>query len=294
MPPAVSPERLRAHVTALSAEIGERNVFRPAALQAAADYITEAWRRQGYQVVPQVYEARGVKSANLEVTRLGKTRPGEIILIGAHYDSVHGSPGANDNASGVAALLEISVLFAGIEPARSVRFVAFTNEEPPFFLWREMGSLVYARAAQARGDDIRLMVSLEMLGCYRDEPGSQHYPPLFRHFYPDRGNFIACVSNFRSRRLMHRAVSVFRAHSDFPIEQTATFFWIPGVAWSDHFSFWRRGYRAFMVTDTAFFRYPYYHTPDDTLEKIDYLRMARVAEGLFSSFAALALDVVPL
>lgn len=277
-------------MAALSAEIGERNLFRPTALQAAADYIAEAWRSQGYRVVSQVYETRGVKSANLETTRQGKTRPGEIILIGAHYDTVPGSPGANDNASGVAALLEISALFAGVEPARSLRFVAFTNEEAPFFFWSGMGSLVYARAARARGDDIRLMVSLEMVGCYRDEPGSQHYPPFFGYFHPDRGNFIACVSNFRSRRLMRRAVSAFRAHSDFPIEQTATFSWIPGVAWSDHFSFWRQGYRAFMVTDTAFFRYPFYHTPDDTPEKIDYFRMARVAEGLFSSFAALAMD----
>ena len=288
------PERLEAHVAALASEIGERNVFRPAALQAAADYIAGEWRSQGYQVVPQVYKARGVESANLEITRLGKTRPEEIVLVGAHYDSVFGSPGANDNGSGVAALLEISRWFAAMEPARSVRFVAFTNEEPPFFFWRSMGSLVYAKAARARGDDIRLMVSLEMLGCFSDKPGSQHYPPLFRYFYPDRGNFIACVSNLRSRQIMRRAVSAFRAHSDFPVEQTATFAWIPGVAWSDHLSFWRQGYRAFMVTDTAFFRYPFYHTAEDTPEKVDYTRMARVTEGLYSSFAALAMDQVPL
>lgn len=292
--PSVSPEKLRVHVAKLATEIGERNVFNPVALQAAADYIAGEWSAQGYQVVAQVYEVNGVKCSNLEITRLGRTWPDEIILIGAHYDSVFGSPGANDNASAVAALLEISRSFVGAEPARSMRFVAFTNEEPPFFFWNKMGSLVYAKAARARGDDIRLMVSLEMLGCYLDEPGSQHYPPFFRHFYPDRGNFIACVSNFRSRRLMRRVVAAFRAHSDFPIEQTVTFFWIPGVAWSDHYSFWRQGYRAFMVTDTAFFRYPFYHTPDDTPEKVDYFRMARVAEGLYSSFAALAMDPVPL
>lgn len=293
-PPVVSPEHLKAHVAALAGEIGERNVFRPAALQAAADYIAGEWRAQGYQVVPQVYEVRGISSANLEVTRLGSTQPGEIILVGAHYDSVFGSPGANDNASGVAALLEISKLFAAIEPGRSMRFVAFTNEEPPFFFWRSMGSLVYARAARARGDNIRLMVSLETIGYFRDEPGSQHYPPFFGYFHPNRGDFIACVSNFRSLRIMRRAVSAFRAHSDFPIEQTAAFAWIPGVAWSDHFSFWRQGYRAFMVTDTAFYRYPFYHTPQDTPDKVDYRRLAQAAEGLYASFSDLAMDPSPL
>lgn len=274
----------------LASKIGERNVFNPGALQAAADYITGEWNIQGYQVLAQVYEVQGVKCSNLEITRTGTTWPDEIILIGAHYDSVLGSPGADDNASGVAALLEISRLFAGIEPARSLRFVAFTNEEPPFFFWKKMGSLVYAKKVRARGDNIRLMLSLEMLGCYRDEPGSQHYPPFFRYFYPAQGDFIACVSNFRSRTLMNRFVSAFRARSDFPIEQVASFFWIPGVAWSDHFSFWRQGYPAFMVTDTAFFRYPYYHTPDDTAEKVDYLRMAHVVNGAFSGLRYLLDD----
>lgn len=290
MEPVIAPEAVRAHVQKLAGDIGERNIFRPAALQAAADYIAEQWREQGYQVVPQAYEVGGIRCANLQVERRGGRKPERILLIGAHYDSVIGSPGANDNASGVAALLEISRIFSAIEPDITLRFVAFVNEEPPFFFWNDMGSMVYAEAAQARGEDIRLMVSLETIGCYSDNPGSQKYPPLFRYFYPDRGNFVAFVSDFRSRGIMRRLVSAFRSCSDFPAESAAAFFWIPGVAWSDHYSFWRRGYRALMVTDTAFYRYPYYHTPQDTPAGLDYTRLAAVATGLAEAFAALAVQ----
>lgn len=285
----VSSQRLRAHVERLAGEIGERNVSRPQALRAAADYIEAEWRRQGYQVVPRWYDLSGTRWANLEVSRPGSIRPTEILLIGAHYDSVMGSPGANDNASGVAALLELSRLFADITPALTVRFVAFVNEEPPFFFTRRQGSVVYAKAARARGDTIRLMVSLETIGCYRNERGSQRYPPLFRFFYPSRANFIAFVSDFRSRALMRRAVQAFRQSSDFPLEHVATFFFIPGVAWSDHWSFWRQGYPAFMVTDTAFYRYPHYHTSQDTPEKLAYPELTRLTAGLAETFAALAL-----
>src|SRR5574337_989352 len=285
----VSSERLRSHVERLAGQIGERNVSRPEALRAAADYIEAEWRCQGYQVVPRWYDLSGTQWANLEVSRPGSARPDEILLIGAHYDSVRGSPGANDNASGVAALLELSRLFADITPALTVRFVAFVNEEPPFFMTRCQGSVVYAKAVRARGDAIRLMVSLETIGCYSDRRGSQRYPPLFRFFYPSRANFIAFVSDFRSRTLMHRAVQAFRRNSDFPLEHVATFRFIPGVAWSDHWSFWRRGYPALMVTDTAFYRYPYYHTSQDTPEKLAYPDLARVTAGLAEAFAALAL-----
>ena len=280
--------RLRAHVETLAVAIGERNVFQPEALHAAAEYIEQQLHAQGYGVARQVYRAKRVESANLEATRSGSTWSNEVILIGAHYDTVVGSPGANDNASGVAALLEISRRFRDIRPERTVRFVAFVNEEPPFFHGRQMGSMVYARAARKRGDDIRLMMSLEMLGCYRDEPGSQRYPPLFRYFYPDRGNFVALVSNLRSRRLLRRTVSLFKSHSDIPVESLATLSIVPGVSWSDHLSFWRRGYPALMVTDTAFYRYPYYHTAWDTPDKINYDTMARVTDGLFGAISALA------
>jgi Zn-dependent M28 family amino/carboxypeptidase len=289
---SASPEelakRLRAHVETLAGAIGERNVFRPEGLAAARDYIEATWRAQGYAVGAQEYEARGVSCANLEVSRPGAGRPGEILLFGAHYDSVRACPGANDNGSGVAALLEIARRFAALRPALTVRFVAFVNEEPPFFMTRRQGSAVYAKAARARGDDIRLMVSLETLGYYSDAPGSQRYPPLFRFFYPDRGNFLGLVSDLRSRGAMRRVAKVFRSCSDFPLQHTATLRWVPGVAWSDHLPFWRHGYPALMATDTAFYRYRYYHTTQDTPDKLTYPAFGQATEALGSCFAALA------
>lgn len=284
----VEAERLRAHVERLAGEIGERNLFHPRALGAAAAYIEEEWRRQGYEVTEQWYEVAGVRCANLEVTRTGVERPDEILLVGAHYDSVIGSPGANDNGSGVAALLEISRLFMELEPDITVRFVAFVNEEPPFFMGQQQGSMVYARAARARGDDIKLMISLETIGYYSDEADSQDYPPLFGLFYPDRGNFIALVSDFGSRSAMLDMARVFRSVSEFPLEHVATFQLVPGVGWSDHLSFWRQGYRALMVTDTALYRYPYYHSARDTPDRLDYPRLALVTEGLHRTFEVLA------
>lgn len=146
----------------------------------------------------------------------------------------------------------------------------------------------YAKAARHHGDDIRLMLSLETIGYYRDEPGSQAYPPLFRYFYPSAGNFIAFVSNLRSRPQLKQLTTAFRNCSDFPVEQVATFSWIPGVGWSDHYSFWLQRYRAVMVTDTAFYRYPYYHSHEDTAEKLDYERLAIVAMGLYGAICQLA------
>ena len=157
---------LRAHVTSLAAEIGERNVFKSEALRRAAAYIEAEWGALGYGVERLEYDVAGIRCANLVATREGSTRRNEILLLGAHYDSVVGSPGANDNASGVAALLEISRMFQALERALTVRFVAFVNEEPPFFWTDQQGSLVYAQAARRRGDDIRLMASLETIGCY--------------------------------------------------------------------------------------------------------------------------------
>ena len=152
--------------------------------------------------------------------------------------------------------------------------------------------MVYARAARKRGDDIRLMMSLEMLGYYDSRPKSQHYPPFFRFFYPDCADFIAFVSNLRSRRQLRRAVAAFRSHSDFPIEHVAALSIIPGIGFSDQLSFWRQGYRALMVTDTAFYRYPYYHTPWDVPDELDYEAFARVTEGLCGTIVALANDSV--
>ncbi len=283
----VTAQELREHVQTLAGDIGERNVFKPSALRDAADYIDASWTRHGHTVHRQVYETQGVRCANLEISIPGRVRPDECVLAGAHYDSVRGGPGANDNGSGVAALLAIGRALSALEPARTLRLVAFVNEEPPFFYRGEMGSMVYAKAARQRGDRIRLMMSLETIGCYSDEPGSQHYPPLFRYFFPDRANFIAFVANFRSWRALRRTVSAFRAHSDFPEEHVATFGFVPGVSWSDHLAFWRQGYHALMVTDTAFYRYPYYHTAADTPDRLNYPAMTEVTRGLCGALADL-------
>jgi len=280
--------RLEQHVWTLAGEIGERNVFRPQALDAARDYIAEQWQAQGLEPRFQRYVARGVESSNIEVVLQGTLSASQSVVVGAHYDSVLGSPGADDNASAVAALLELSRALAPAPRARTVRLVAFVNEEPPFFYWGQMGSQVYARAARRRGEDIRVMLSLEMLGYYRDEPGTQRYPPCLRWFYPSCGNFIGFVSNLRSRRALTRVHEAFRNHCDFPSERAAVPSWVPGVGWSDQLSFWRQGYAALMVTDTAFYRYPYYHTAEDTPEKVDYRRLTEVTTGLAGALSALA------
>jgi Zn-dependent M28 family amino/carboxypeptidase len=283
-----STERLRRHVYQLAETIGERNVFHPQALHAAEEYLRQRWQEMGYAVRAEAYQVCGVRSANLEVTLPGRDADEGMLLIGAHYDSVRGSPGANDNGSGVACLLELSQLVRHATPRRSLRFVAFTNEEPPFFFTRRQGSRHYARAARRRGDTIRLMVALETMGCYTDIPGSQDYPPLLRYFFPSAGNFIAFVTNLRCRRELRQFTAAFRAGSDFPAQRLAAFSWIPGVAWSDHLSFWRYGYRALMVTDTAFYRYPYYHSAGDTAEKVDCARLAAVTHGLHGALMRLS------
>ncbi|MGR8940372.1 MAG: M28 family peptidase [Gammaproteobacteria bacterium] len=282
----ILPQHLQTHVEELAGVIGEHNVFRPRALQAAADYIAGQWRRQGFSVRKQSYQTRGMECSNLEINCPGIGPGDDMILIGAHYDSVWGSPGANDNGSGVAALLELSRLFRESPPAVGLRFVAFVNEEPPFFFWGDMGSMIYAKAARRRGDRIRYMISLETIGCYYDVPGSQHYPPFLKYFYPDTGNFVAFVSNLGSRSVMRRCVENFTQACDFPVQSIATLPIIPGISWSDHLAFWRHGFKALMITDTALFRYPYYHTAEDTPDKLDFPAFAEMANGLFLMLCA--------
>jgi len=263
-------------------------VFRPEALASARDFIASEWARYGYSVRRQWYDVGAVPCANLEATRPGRLRPEQILVLGAHYDSIIDSPGANDNGSGVASLLEIARRFANASPGITVRFVAFANEEPPFFAGAGQGSMVYAASARAAGEDIRLMISLETIGYYRDAPRSQAYPAPLGLLYPDRGNFLGFVSDLRSALLMRRCARAFRRISTFPLVCAALPRGIPGVGLSDHASFWHHGYRAFMITDTAFYRYPYYHTAEDTPEKVDYSRLAVATDALARTFAAIA------
>lgn len=274
-------DRLGKHTAMLSEEIGERNLWRDGTLDAAADYIEATLKSMGYAVSSQVYTVQGTSVRNLEAVHGGTSLAEEIVLIGAHYDTVNGSPGANDNASGVAALIEIARLLAAKQLARSVHFVAFVNEEAPFFYTWKMGSHRYARRAHERGDNITAMLSLETIGYYSDADGSQQYPnPVYAWLYPNTGNFIGFVGNLASRKLVRQCLGSFRRHSAFPSEGIAAPGRMMGIHWSDHWSFWQEGYPALMVTDTALFRYPHYHASTDLPDSIDYERLARVVEGL--------------
>lgn len=280
--------RLRAHVEMLAGTIGERNIWRYSALQQAADYIVDAFTAHGYDVVRSCFEISQAPVCNIEATLHGTSRAEEIVVLGAHYDTVPQCPGANDNGTGVAALLELSQRFARRPHARTLKFLAFVNEEPPFFQTPEMGSAVYANAAKARGDRIVAMLSLETMGYYSDVPGSQRYPLPLGGMYPDTGNFIGLVSNLWSARLLLRARRAFRQRTRFPLQSAALPSAVPGVGWSDHWSFWEAGYPALMVTDTAPFRYPWYHTAEDTPDRICYEPFAHVVDGLEHVTATLA------
>ena len=221
-------EELRADVQKLAGEIGERNMWHYPQLNAAADFIENSFARAGFHPRRDTYEMRGQACHNIEAEIPG-ARP-EILLIGAHYDSVFGSPGANDNGTGVAAVLALARRFAGTKPKHTLRFVAFVNEEPPYFLSDEMGSFIYAGRCKTRGDKISAMISLETIGYFSDAPHSQTYPsPGLGLFYPKVGDFIGFVSNLPSRTLLHRVIARFREHAKVPSEGASLPGFIPGV-----------------------------------------------------------------
>lgn len=281
-------EELRADVQKLAGEIGERNMWHYAQLNAAADFIEDSFSRAGLHPRRDSYEMHGQACHNIEAEIPGRSvqgaavsSPPSIIVIGAHYDSVFGSPGANDNGTGVAATLALARRFASAKPKHTLRFVAFVNEEPPYFLSGEMGSFIYARRCKERSDKIDAMISLETIGYFSDALHSQTYPsPGLGLFYPKVGNFIGFVSNVRSRALLRRVIALFRKHAKIPSEGAALPAFIPGVSWSDQWSFWQKGYPGIMVTDTALFRYPYYHSSSDTPDKLDYDRFTLVVSGI--------------
>ena len=299
--PAFTPEEwqlsaaIRRDVEHLAGNIGQRNVWNPTLLAEAELWLGKELATLGLRVGRQAYQAGDAECANLDATieahPESRTR-GEIVVVGAHYDAVHGCPAANDNGTGVAATLAIARHFAarhaaGWRGARALRVVLFVNEEPPFFWTELMGSVVYAKACKARGEKIVAMITPETIGCYKDGPGTQHYPALpvpgflqIRRHYPDVGNFIAFLGMSSSYTLVRRCVGAFRATTPLPSIGAALPGFVPGVGSSDHWSFWREGYPSLMVTDTAPFRYEHYHKATDTPDKIDYERTARVVGGL--------------
>jgi Zn-dependent M28 family amino/carboxypeptidase len=271
---------LRNHVEMLAGQIGGRDARNFDNLRRDASYIETELQHFGYKTARQSFEDSGLTFDNIEAQLTGTAEPRIILVIGAHYDTAGAFPGANYNASGVAATLELARRFAGQPQTRSIRWVFFANEEPPYFQGPAMGSAVYARRCRQRSEDIAGMLSLETIGCYSDEKGSQQYPAGLGAGLPDRGDFLGFVANVRSVQLLRRAVGTFRNTTSLPAEGAAAPAAIPGVGWSDHWAFWQEGYRALMVTDTAPYRYPWYHTAADTPEKLDYQRMARALTGL--------------
>lgn len=286
-------DQLYRHVEFLAEQIGERNVDTPGSLESAGDYIREEFRSMGYSphILEYAEDTQRGPFFNVEAEIYGTTRSDEILIIGAHYDTVWLSPGADDNASGVAAVLEIARAFAGRQFERTVRFVAFPNEEFPYYGTDKMGSLVYVRRAAEREEKIVGMFSLEMLGYYDDTPGSQEFPGILSRFYPDTADFIAFVSNIQSRKLLRQTIGSFRNKAEFPSQGLAApAMLVPDITRSDHAMFWIYGYSALMITDTAGFRNPHYHMVSDLPRTLDFDRMAILVDGLAAVFAKLAVE----
>ena len=271
---------LAGYVNQLSLAIGERNMDHIDSLNAAADYLLHTLGQESFALSTYQYLVRGKFVKNIEVRVTGMTWPAKNVVVGAHYDSAQGSPGANDNATGVAAVLELARLLKDSRPDQTIRFVFFVNEEPPYFQTDSMGSLAYAKNLRSQNVNVSAMISLETIGYYSDAQDSQHYPAGFGLLYPNVGNFIGFVGNPASRDLVRHALRTFRQSAHFPSEGVDAPAWLTGIGWSDQWSFWQQGYHGIMVTDTALFRYPYYHSSGDTPDKVQFDKMARVVEGL--------------
>ncbi len=271
-------DNLKAHVDMLAGTIGERNMNHLDELNKAADYIHGKLQEQGYEVHEDTYDLMGSMVRIPYATLKGSSNA--TFVVGAHYDSVIGSPGANDNASGVAAVLELARMLKNESPKKSLMFVLFPNEEPPYFQTKQMGSYVFASAFERHNLKHDGMISLETIGYYSDAPRSQQYPAAIAHLYPTTGNFIAFVGDTKARDLLEKSIAEFRLTTHFPSEGASLPRAIEGVGWSDHWSFWQVGVPAIMITDTATFRYPHYHKSTDTPDKLDYDKMARVVLGM--------------
>jgi Zn-dependent M28 family amino/carboxypeptidase len=279
---------LRQDIQRITVEIGARNASQYENLNATRTFFGTALAQSGYKIRQQEYKIDKKSYYNLEAEKLGTEKSNEIILIGGHYDSAFNSPGANDNGTGAAATLELARIFAKKSTKRTIRFVEFTNEEPPFFWTENMGSLVYAKQIDQRKEKVVAMLSLETMGYFSDKGDSQKYPFPIGLLYPKQGNFIGFIGNLNSGDLVRRSIASFRRHTKFPSQGAVLPGWIPGVGWSDQWSFWENGYRGIMITDTAPYRYPYYHTEDDTIDKINFDKLARVVSGLSDVISDLA------
>lgn len=276
-----TPAYLRSIVAELAGEIGARPFRDLPRLEATAGRIESRLAACGLTVFSQsfVYDGRTYRNLVTELT--GTEAPQKILVVGAHYDTVSDSPGADDNASGVAGLLGLARALAAAPLKKTVRFVAFALEEPPVYRSRNMGSYHYAESLKRSGSEVEGMVCLEMIGYFTDRPGSQHYPlPFMNRAFPKTGNFIAIVGNRRSAEFTRRLAEGFRSATDLPLSTLNAPAFVVGIDFSDHWSFGKFGYPALMVTDTSFYRNPHYHTPADLPDTLDYERLAKVVAGL--------------
>jgi len=287
----VETANLEKIVRVLSLEIGPRSSYDTDSHGKAAEFIIAELRSYGYIPIIQEYQYGSSTYRNIIAEVPGTSMNKKGLVVGAHYDTMSSTPGADDNASGIAGVLELSRLFADSKPSRSLRFVAFALEEPPVFRTHHMGSYVYAESLKEKGEQLEGMICLEMIGFFNDEKGSQYYPAGFiKWFYPDTGNYISMVSDLSSRGFLEKVKKAFTKGTDLPVESIATLPIIPGIDFSDHRSFWKFGYDAIMVTDTAFYRNPHYHRVSDTFDTLDYVRMTKVVEGLVSAIQKIAFN----
>ena len=294
-PPPVDADRLKAHVRRLSVDLHPRVAGASGRLDAAAAYVADELRACGAVVSVQEFAVGAARHRNL-VARFGPA-DGAPLVIGAHYDSHDGAhdggegdstPGADDNASGVAGLLELARLLARDPPPRPVELVAYTLEEPPYFRSADMGSAVHALSLRAAGREPRLMLALEMIGTFSGEPGSQRYPVAgMSALYGDRGDFIAVVGRLESFSLTREVKAVMAGATALHVQSINAPTALQGIDFSDHLSYWALGMPALMVTDTAFLRNRHYHEAGDSWEKLDYRRMAQVVQGVWAVARAL-------
>lgn len=281
-PAPVEPERLRQHVVQLACELGPRSHEHPQNLDRVATYIIDALRDVGVPAAEQAYANGRYRNVVATLGPADSRLP--RVVVGAHYDTHGPLPGADDNASGVAALLELGRLLGASRLRSPVELVAYTLEEQPHAMTPMMGSVVHASSLREAKVPVKAMLALEMLGYYRDEPGSQRFPaPWLRLLYPSRGNFVAVVGRWGEFALARRIKAAMRGAAPLPVVSLNAPRWIQGVEQSDHVSYWNRGYPAVMITDTAYLRNPNYHTRYDTPETLDYRRMAQAVTQVYAA-----------
>lgn len=268
------------HVTALSTKIGERHFLIYKNLHASAEYISAIFQYYGYKPKFDAYRFEIRNFVNIIAEVKGTKIPNKIVVVGCNYDTVQASPGADYNATGIAAILELSRYFKEHPPAYTLRFVAFTNKEPPFMYTRNMGSVKYAFSLREKNEDVVAMYSLEGLGYFSNKRYTQRYPYFMGFFRSDVANFIAFVTNYNSQELLTESLAIFRLHNKFPSQGIAAPDFISSINASDHWAFWGAGYHSLMITDTMFYRNENYYRESDTIKTIDFDNFTRVVVAL--------------